>query len=419
MRERTRPPLSPRRPGARPGPAHPARSGSPVRLPLRLLALVAALGLLGACQDAAGVGLGLIDEEGVDPSVRTLAATSVDTALVDRTSIGFSDSSATLPQTRVLAGIVTDPLFGTARAVGYIDFIRPAVPSTTEPENVLSARLEIQRTYVYGDTTTSLSVGLRQVEGGWSPTSSYPADTLFDVGPVLAMSSVSVADSVLAFDLPQSWVEANAAALLSDTFGEDFEGFALEPSTPGGAGAVFGFQTQTFRTRLQVFTTADTLTYSVGEVFSSVEREEPAALPFGISPAQVTSGRAVALRFALDTVGSLPLARAVLRAPIDASLRLDGSFLRPVAERALLYGIGADGTRTLISPVTVADGVASTSLSNTLTPVLQDVLVGDLEFVRYELEPVGVPASLDILPVLLRDAGGEPAPTLSLTLVGS
>lgn len=396
-----------------------------MRLPLRPLPFLAGLVLLAACQDPAGVGLGLIDEEGADPTVRTLLATSVDTALVERTLIGFADSNATPAQTRVLAGDVADPVFGDARVTGYVDLIQPTIPGDTEAENVLAAQLEVQRTYVYGDTTASISLALRQVDvdaGPWSPDPTYPPDTLFAVGPVLTTSTVSVADEIVTFDLPESWVEANAATLVGDTFNEDFEGFALEPTRTGGVGAVFGFQAQTTQTRLRVFTTTDTLSYRLGEVFSSVQRTAPAALPPGVSPAQVSSGVVVAARFPLDTVGPLPVARAVFRAPLDLSFQQDGTFVRPIAERALLYGVEGDGTRTLIATVVVEGSVASTSLTNTLTPVLQDVVVGDRAFAQFELEPSGVPASLDILPVafdLSVPGGALAGPTLSLTVVGT
>ena len=381
------------------------------------------LAALPACQDAAGVGLGLVDGVDADPSVEAVTATSVDTLLDVRPLIGFADSTAALSQTRVLVGDVVDPVFGDVRAVGYLDFTRPAVGDTVEAGDVRSVRLELERAYVYGDTTTVLPLALREVRGRWSVTTDYAADTTFDAGPVLSTASVSVADSVVAFELPAAWVEGNAEALLAGDFNEAFEGFAVEPTARPAPGAVFGFQTQSPRTRLRVVTVDDTLSYPVGEVFTSVQRAPSAAAPARFVPAQVGTGRGVRLRFPLGEVGPVPLARAVFEAPVDASVSRDGAFVRPLARRAVLFGVTADGDRVFVGLVTVADGVASARSLN-LAAVQRGVL-GESDFASFELLPgaslgasgaVSAPASLDVLPVVR--LGGAEAPRLTLTVAG-
>ncbi|MDT0631620.1 hypothetical protein [Rubrivirga litoralis] len=402
-----------------------------MRLPPRPLLLLAALAALPACQDAAGVGVGLIDDADVDPATRTVEAASVEAADDRRPAIGFADSTAALAQTRVLAGDVADPVFGDARAVGYLDVVRPAIPEGMAAADVRSVRLELQRTYVYGDTTAALALALRQVDAGagsWSPSLDYAADTLFAVGPVLTSTTVSAADETVAFDLPASWVEANAELLLAANFNEAFEGFALEPTRAGGAGAVFGFQAQTPQTRLRVITTNDTLSYRAGEVFSSLQRGEPRPAPDAFVAAQVGSGRSVRLLFPLDAIGPAALARAVLRAPLETTVAEEGSFVRPVAQNATLFGVDtATGTRTPIVIVTVEGGAVSAAQSDRLTQAVQAALLGAAAFDAFELVPgalpgrvqgtLFVPASLDVLPVLR--PGGAEAPRLSLTVVGS
>ena len=390
----------------------------------RLFLLAAVLAALPACQDAAGVGLGLVDGGDADPSVETLTATSVDTFLAVRPLIGFADSTAALSQTRVLVGDVMDPVFGDARAVGYLDFTRPAVGDTVEAGDVRSVRLELARDYVYGDTTTTLPLALREVRGRWSVTTDYAADTTFDVGPVLAEASVSVADSgVVVFELPASWVAANAEAFLSTDFNEAFEGFAVEPTARPAPGAVFGFQTQSARTRLRVETVDDTLSYPVGEVFTSVQRAPSAAVPARFVPAQVGAGRGVRLQFPLGELGPVPLARAVFRAPVETSLARDGAFVRPVARRAALFGVTPDGARVLVGLVTVADGEATTQTLD--LDVVQRAVLGETEFTSFELLPgagigaggaVPAPASLDVLPVVR--LGGAEAPRFTFTVAG-
>lgn len=402
-----------------------------MRLPPRPLLLLAALAALPACQDAAGVGIGLIDEADVDPATQTVEATSVEAVEDRRPAIGFADSTAALAQTRVLAGDVVDAVFGDARAVGYLDFVRPSVPEGITAGDVRSVRLELQRTYVYGDTTAALALALRQVDaaaGSWSPSLDYAADTLFAVGPVLATATVSAADDAVAFDLPASWVEANAALLLAADFNEAFEGFALEPTRAGGAGAVFGFQAQTPQTRLRVITATDTLLYRAGEVFSSLQRGEPRPAPDAFVAAQVGSGRSARLLFPLGEVGPAALARAVFRAPLETSVAQEGTFVRPIARTATLFGVDtATGARTPITVLTVEGGVASAAQSLRFTQDIQAALLGTAPFDAFEVVPGAlpgstpglffVPASLDVLPVLR--PGGAEAPRLSLTVVGS
>ena len=314
----------------------------------------------------------------------------------------------------MLAGDVADPVFGDARAVGYVDLVQPDRAGSVEADDVTSVQLRLRRDYVYGDTTTALTFALREVEGSWQPTLDYPADTLFDVGPVLATATTSVADTLVTFDLPASWVEANADLLVGDaaTFGEEFEGFALVPTERPVPGAVFGFSGPSAQSGLRVIAGEDTLRYPIGEVFSSVAREE-IALPPTFVPAQVNSGRGVRLRFSLDGIGPLPVARATLRAPVVASLAEDGPFVRPLVSNARLFGVDGD-ERVLLADLALGDDAV---LSGVVTAALQQVLVGDEEFEAFEVEPAPIPASLDVLPVVRAGGAGE-VPRLTLTVIG-
>ena len=107
----------------------------------------------------------------------------------------------------------------------------------------------------------------------------------------------------------------------------------------------------------------------------------------------------------------------MFEAPIETSLAREGSFVRPIASRALLYGIEPGGGRRLLGLVSIVDGEATT----TRTLILDDIqrtLIGTLSFESFELVPgarlgavpgtFAVPASLDVLPVLRPGRGGRP-----------
>ena len=97
-----------------------------------------------------------------------------------------------------------------------------------KPRTCTEAWLELRRTYLYGDTTTVLPLELRGITEDWSADTSYEPDRTLSTGDVLSTTEIVVGDSLRRFDLPASWVTANAATLVGSSFGVDFEGFALQ-----------------------------------------------------------------------------------------------------------------------------------------------------------------------------------------------
>ena len=405
---------------------------------MRLLPVVAAAAALAlsACQDPAGVGLGLIDEDQADPSVRVVPLDDLDTLGASVPAIGIADPrNETLAQSRVLVGAVLDPQFGDAAATAYVDLLQPADARALEPAEVLAVWLQLERTYAYGDTTTALPVELRAIQGSWDASVGYPADTAFAVGPVLAARTLTsaAADTLARFDLPADWVRANAATLVGDGFSDAFEGFAVQ--TPAGfapaPGVVYGLDTfARDGAGLRVATAEDTLVFPLSEVFSSVRATPPTAAPAGVVP--VRRGSAAELQFQADLsgIGATPLARGVLRLPLDQSYTRVGPFVRPLPPVAVLFGVretaGEEPQRTFLGVMTLTEaGDFAVGDTRRLTSVFQQLLANptDPGFDRYEVRPAVSltqnPASLDILPVVRPTSGMERPPRFTLTLVGA
>ena len=406
----------------------PPNPASHVRRPVA--AALAAAFVLSACQDPAGVGLGLIDEDQSDPSVRIVPLAEIDTLAISGSAIGIADPNNALGQSRVLVGQVLDPVYGDARAIGYVDAIQPAAARELEAGEVRQVWLEMPRSYAYGDTTTTLPVELHAIQGSWEARPSYPADTVFAVGPTLATADLAPGDTLARFDLPASWVSANAATLVGDDFGDAFEGFGLQTAAGFAAmpGAVYGLGTfAADGAGLRVATDEDTLRFGLSEVFTSISTTVPTAPPPGVLPLRYGSGAAVQFQADLAAVGSTPLARALLRFSVDESLTEQGSFVRPLPRVAFLFGVGpavdADPTCRVLGLVTFADGVASLSDSRILTRCLQTALVNPAAgFDRFEIRQDNradnTPASLDVLPIVLPTPGMDRPPRFTLTLVG-
>lgn len=398
-----------------------------IRLPFAVLCAAVAL---TACQEPAGVGLGLIDQEGVDPNVRTVAATAVDTVGLAEPAIGFADANASAPQTRVLVGDVADAAFGDVRAVAYLDAVQPAIDGDLEAGDVSAVWLELRRTYVYGDTTATLDIGLRQIEGTWQVDDGYPADTLFDVGAELTTTEASAADSLVRWDLPTSWVTANAASLLADDFDTAFEGFSLSTAPEDSRPAVLGFSTVGSRgSGLRVVAADDTLFYPLAEVFTSIARTPAVATPAGVVPVRASTRSAAEVTIPLGDLRSLPVARAALTLPISRALLEEGPFVRPVATRSAVFGVrgsGDDETRTLLGEVQVigdaedARVVASAALTESVQAALLDPAQAFDRFVvtpsDSPLAPI-LPVSLDVLP-LMTPSTERPTPRLTITVIG-
>ena len=394
------------------------------------VAAAAAVLVLSACQDPAGVGLGLIDEEQLDPNVRTVPATGLAATPDTSTAIGIAAATGSA-QSRVLAGRVADPVFGDVRSVAYVDFLQPSsLDADAEADDVREAWLVLDRSYVYGDTTAALPLELREIQGAWSADPTYAADTLFATGDLLSTTDVVIADTLRRFDLPASWVQANAALLVGDrdAFSDTFEGFALD--VPAGfaaaPGVVFGFNTfQSEGSGLRVVVDEDTLLYPLSEVFSSIAVSPPTMAP--TDALAVRAGRGAGVRFDADfaAIGPTPLARAALRLPVEASLAQEGTFVRPLPTLSRLVGIRTvDGDEVATPLGNVAydgDGDLRVLDATDLTDAVQALLLDPTgAFERYELRPLSGTVSLDIYPVTLpTDPASDAPPRFTLTVVGS
>lgn len=372
---------------------------------------------LTACQDATGVGIGLIGE-GSDPSARTVFATALDTTAVPYPTAGFA--TGTPQQPRVLVGRVADALYGDAVATAYIDALRPAtVPTGFDRSAVTSVILELVRDYTYGDTTATLPVEVRLVEGNWSP-DGLPADTTLGTSGVIATATIAPQDSVWTLTMPASAFAGRDTVFTSPQFSTLFEGFALSVPETGAPlpGAVVGFHVSNTRSRLRVATATDTVSFALGEVYTHLQQSPPTMAPLGVLPLRAGSPLgALRVSFERDSLGtSTALARAVLSIPLPASVD-DGPFRRPRAREVGIYARPeAGGSSFLLVAQRHRAGDLRTGASPPLTQLVQNWLLGR-GTLRQELEIrfQTIPISLDVLPVATGPGGG--LPRLVLTVV--
>lgn len=386
--------------------------------PVLLAGLLLASGLLTACQDPSAVGLELIGEEGGDPNVTVLAADSVALAPQEDVTGGFADGLSPV-QTRTLVGAAMDPLLGDVEAEAYFDIRPPAtVPEGFRERTILTATLRLVRDYVYGDSTASLPLALDGMAEAWTPIGAA-ADTSFEAGDEIATYTQTASDTLFALALPSSWVAANDALLRSDSVGNAFDGFRLRVPEGAMPGAVVGFNGTL--SRLRVTTAEDTVDYPISQVFTRIERGAAPAPPPDRLFLRDGDGQTVLLTFDFDAIRSLGLANATLRLNTDPALVADGSFARSLPERLSLYGRTPEDERILILTAERSDEDTYTFTSPALTAALQEELLGDGLFARFELSVASNPVTLDVLPLVLGPAPlpGEvnPRPRLALTVI--
>ena len=410
-------------------------------LPLAARCAAPLLLALAACQDPTGVGIGLIDDDASAPATRSVDATALDIRTVGTTTAGFAETGSP-SQSRVLVGSVLDPIYGDASAVAYLD---ANLPSAGRPRDfqdstitavALRLRLDTYATvdddtlfYVYGDPGAALPIEIREVTANWSPID-LDVDATLATGALIATGTIQPTDTTYTIDLDPAWVAANADKIRSEAFLTEFEG--LEVRVPDGSlpGVVRGFSAQA--SDLLVATSADTLSFPINEVLTSLEQGDASASE---SILALRGGRAEALAFDVDFagVGALPLARAQLRFPLDRTQTGGADFVRPLARRALLVGVSQDTLRSPLADIDITqDGEARTfvraasnqALQNGFTSIIQDVLIGSRSFDRYEVllrsdVASANPVSLDVLPVVLAPSTSEfKGPRFVLTLLG-
>ncbi|MEM1125635.1 MAG: hypothetical protein AAGI71_03215 [Bacteroidota bacterium] len=278
-----------------------------LRLPL-LFSLMATL-VLAACEDPSNVGLGLVDEQGGTPLVRTVAPT--ETAASE-----LGDLTGNAEQ--VLVGTVEDPVTGTVTTEAYIDFVAPGGLDIEFRESpIQDVSLILTRSYVYGDTTAQLNLAVYDLLESWSGLNA-PADTTIDSAETpIVEAPFSASDSTVTVTMPADWIAANADTLRSETFASGFLGLRL---TATGGNAVVGFADGTnSRSVLRIATQSDTLDYALSQNITRVERLADPQPPPGYLLLQDGAGPGVRLNF--DFVGSITpndvLNRGVIRIKAD------------------------------------------------------------------------------------------------------
>jgi len=346
---------------------------------LPLVLLVCLLPMFG-CDDPSNVGQGLLDAQAGETRIIPLSPGEVSAG--DRSDLTGGNSAS--GAVRALVGVVDDPVIGTMRSTGFVDF----VPSSQFGSDFLNgsvswAGLELNLDYRYGDTTGVLQFDLYGVAESWL-SSEITADADIPLGSLVASYEVPVREGIVSLPLPEAWVAANDARLRSETFTDAFHGFSIVP-TAGNAIAGFRFTESALRATV---VPGDTVSFALSKV-GTVTEVDADRLPSDYVILQDGAPHGVFLRFPLrgDGLEESLIHRVTLGLTAE---NLDAlypdSFLRPLPSVLGMEAVSADGlTRLEIAEVSInADGRFIMD-NTTLTNVFQSANLGKSVLDRFEL----------------------------------
>jgi len=378
-----------------------------IRIPLLRTARAAAIALgillVSGCEDPSGVGLDVIDFGETDPRAQAIEAVTEMDSLVDPT--GFVRPATGEFLNRFLAGRAQDPLFGTVEATGYIDFARPLnLPLGFLGSPVRGAFLSLQPDYVYGDTSGVATFDVFQVRDSWNAQTFRSDTTLAVYERLLATFQVSASDTLVHVQLSQEWVEEADTLFRAEDFEARFNGFQIRPRPESRMARGFrGTSTLEFISNFASETVADTVGYIAFAIASGIQRDlQFANPPPELFPLQDGSGEGLFLSFQLDTLDSPALSAGFIRVDADTLLlqqQLPPHFVRPLATRLALFGMGAGQPVLLAETQLDTAKQAYTFTSTLLNVVLQDMALGRSAFDRLAIGFPRTPSTLDVAPI--------------------
>jgi hypothetical protein len=368
--------------------------------------------LLTGCEDPSNVGLGLAPEEGSSPEQATIAANNV-----QQTSF----ASPTGNRSTVVAGQVTDPLFGDISALGYLDIGSPgSFPDAfSDDENDIgSVVFKLHRSYLYGDTTGTTELVLHGMDSDW-PASGRSADTSLAAGTEIIRTEIQPTDTLIEISMPDSWIEDHETGLRGEnpSFSADFHGFQF--SAPDGS-VILGFNAD--GSSLEVTVDDETASFAISKELSTLDRSKDPATKDNRVALQTGIGPAVSMELPLrETVGQAVMNRVRLTLPFDRETMnqdLPANFVRPLPPQLIIYGVEDEENRTpLYTGELDEDDDRYVFDHPQLTNQLQQIILGNAAYERF-IVAGATTNSVTVSPVLLYGSGSETqAPSAALTIV--
>ncbi len=343
---------------------------------------------LTACEDPTSVGLDLVGDDSGEPITKRFDLTSFqeasDNGIVDNTG-------------QVLAGMVNDPTMGSLSVEGYFD-VRTNTDRTSDYRDgtIEKALLNLETSYMYGDTLEQITFGLHEVLSEFSALNTT-TDSIPEIGPEILQFTMLPTDSIVTVELPEGWITAHDVSLREEDFDDLYHGFKL---TPIAGNAVVGFHNAiTRQTAIKGIVGTDTVSYTADKrVTFSTRTVDATTLPERIL-FQRGVGPKIRLNFDLASLQDVSLNRVALRVPFDTdAFDTPSNFFRPEIENLSLYGVLSDSTTELLAISQNNEEGFYDFVSETFHSVVQQFILGFEPYEAYEIRfPVTSNNSIDAL----------------------
>jgi len=346
----------------------------------RNVVLLALLLLLPACDDPTQIGIDLVDAQAGDTEVVTLPPSLHELSGVGDITGGTNTSGAF----RALFGKVADPVAGNFSMEGYIDFVNSNnVSASFTGSPVTLADLELNVDYVYGDTTSQLTVDVYEIDEAWESTDAR-ADTFVVARTLVTSTTLHPTKGTIHIDLPSAWVSSKDAVFRSGAFLDEFHGFAFKVSQ---GNAVLGVHYSESSIRASSVP-GDTVNFSMSKTLSASsflngsQNQSYYALRDG-------AAETLALRFAIDNeqFGQASVHRAIIRLNTeDVSALYPAGFVRTGISSVGLRAVAIDGVTTLnVGTVDIFENGVISFDSVTLSNIIQSANLGNSGLDRFEI----------------------------------
>jgi len=310
----------------------------------------------------------------------------------------------------MLLGLVNDPIFGALSATSHVDF-SPEVTGTLIPA-LTGAELHLKRNYIYGDTTSMITVAVHDILDSWNPAGAT-ADTTLMLGPEITTHTFLSADTLVTIPMPMEWVSTYEDTLRSVDIDSLFHGLALVPID---GQSVVGFGNQ--GTSLQLHSTDDTTGFLFQREITTISRQTAPMLPDDLVGVQDGAGPTVHLQFDLESMANQPINGAVLVLHADTLAVRDAPehFVRPIVQELQLVAVREDGgPALLVGQVRMSEEGIFSFFGEDMATFFYGVLFGTIEYDYLQLRVPVLDNTLNGL--LLHDTSSEDrAPVLRFIL---
>lgn len=349
--------------------------------PFRLLSiLLVTAALLSACDDPSEIGMSLVDSQAGEAEVTTLGASAIDDFGMGDITGGTASSGAL----RALSGTVEDPVIGSFSMTGYLDFVPSNdVDDAFRSGSIDFAELVLNIDYVYGDTTSLITLDLFEIDQSWSSTNAR-ADTFFSAGNKVTSFTFMPVASMVHIPLPSGWTSSNDSRLRSTSFVDDFHGFAVRASS---GNAVIGIHFAETAIRASSVP-GDTVSFSLSKVMSSsTEQNSGSVRDYHILRDGAASAISIQFPFDADEFGQAAIHRVIMRLnSVNLDSLYPAGFKRGSVSLVGLRAVAIDElTRLTVREVTLAEDGSLTFDGDVLTNIVQSANLGDSGLDRFEL----------------------------------